>query len=214
MRVINFIIKWTLPLTLGITIICFSVLFTLSFKGLYYWDINKLSIAQSSNISEDKIKDDYSVLIEYLTDKNIDKLSFSHFEMSKEGEIHFKDVKDIFIFLKSLMYILAIYSIAAIIINYIVKEYDFLKYTAMGIIMIPIGILILAMLNFDRAFIIFHKIAFTNDYWIFDPATDPIITILPQEFFYHCFLLIVSIILLIAIVLTGIYRYLNKGRRI
>ena len=214
MKVINYIIKLTLPLTLGITIICFSVLFTLSFKGLYYWDINNLSIAQSSGIAEDEIKDDYSVLIEYLTDKNIDKLSLAHFEMSKEGEIHFKDVKDIFMFLRTLMYVLVIYSLLAIVINYIRKQYDFLKYTAMGIIMIPFIILLLVILNFDRAFIVFHKIAFTNDYWIFDPITDPIITILPQRFFYHCFLLIVSIILLIAIVLISIYRYLNKGRRI
>ena len=210
MKNMDQLIKWTLPITLGISIICFVVLFVLSFKGLYHWEINHLSIAQDSQIEEGEIKENYEVLITYLTDRNVEKLNLPSFEMSKEGEIHFVDVKNIFIFLKKTMYILGFYSLIGMAFNLFKKQYKFLKHTAIGIIAVPLGILLASMINFDQAFIIFHKIAFTNDYWIFDPKLDPIITILPQEFFIHSFILIISIVLLIAVILKTTYFFINK----
>ncbi len=210
MKNANLIIKWTLPVTFSITIICFAILFSLSFKGLYHWDINYLSIADDSHINEDMIKENYDVLIEYLTDKNIEKLELPSFTMSKEGEVHFVDVKSIFMFIEKIMSILGSYSLIGIIFNVIRKQYHFLKHTALGIIAVPLGILLVAMINFDKAFVIFHNIAFTNDYWIFDPKLDPVITILPQEFFLHSFLLIISIVLTIALILIIIHKMEEK----
>ena len=37
--------------------------------------------------------------------------------------------------------------------------------------------------DFTKYFIIFHKIFFTNDLWILDPATDLLINIVPEPFF-------------------------------
>lgn len=37
--------------------------------------------------------------------------------------------------------------------------------------------------NFTKYFIIFHKIFFTNDLWILDPATDLLINLVPEPFF-------------------------------
>lgn len=108
------------------------------------------------------------------------------------------------------MYILGFYSLIGMAFNLFKKQYKFLKHTAIGIIAVPLGILLASMINFDQAFIIFHKIAFTNDYWIFDPKLDPIITILPQEFFIHSFILIISIVLLIAVILKTTYFFINK----
>ena len=49
----------------------------------------------------------------------------------------------------------------------------------------------LAALDFDRSFVTFHHLFFPGkDTWIFNPATDPIIFILPQESFRICALLI------------------------
>ena len=55
----------------------------------------------------------------------------------------------------------------------------------------PIMIGCLSALDFDRAFVIFHSIFFpgkTN--WVFDWYADPIIRVLPQEFFMDCAILI------------------------
>ena len=55
----------------------------------------------------------------------------------------------------------------------------------------------LAALDFDRAFVVFHALFFPGkDNWLFNPATDQIINILPQEFFRNCALLILALLIL------------------
>lgn len=56
---------------------------------------------------------------------------------------------------------------------------------------------VLAALDFDRAFTVFHSIFFPGkDNWLFDPMTDPVILILPEEFFRSCAILILAAVLL------------------
>lgn len=38
-------------------------------------------------------------------------------------------------------------------------------------------------IDFTACFIIFHKIFFTNDLWLFDPSVDYMIRMLPEGFF-------------------------------
>jgi integral membrane protein (TIGR01906 family) len=45
-------------------------------------------------------------------------------------------------------------------------------------------LLFLSMTNFEWVFIKFHEIAFTNNLWILDPATDKLIVMFPESFFY------------------------------
>ncbi len=47
----------------------------------------------------------------------------------------------------------------------------------------PLLLTVPILLNFEKSFIIFHKLLFRNDYWIFNPDLDPVINILPEEFF-------------------------------
>jgi integral membrane protein (TIGR01906 family) len=56
-------------------------------------------------------------------------------------------------------------------------------------------------LAWDRFFVVFHKIFFRNDYWIFDEASDPIIKVLPDEFFFHEAIFMLAIVLAIGAVL-------------
>ena len=44
-------------------------------------------------------------------------------------------------------------------------------------------LVLLAALDFDSLFILFHRIAFTNDLWLLDPRTDLLIRLMPIEFF-------------------------------
>ena len=44
-------------------------------------------------------------------------------------------------------------------------------------------IIIAACIDFDSLFILFHKVAFTNDLWLLDPQTDLLIRLMPIEFF-------------------------------
>ena len=54
--------------------------------------------------------------------------------------------------------------------------------------------------DFDRAFTVFHKIFFpgkTN--WVFDPRTDQIILVMPEEFFRNCAILIAALLALFVV---------------
>ena len=51
----------------------------------------------------------------------------------------------------------------------------------------------LAALDFDRAFTVFHKLFFPGkDNWIFYPSKDPVIKMLPAEFFRNCAIVILA----------------------
>lgn len=58
-------------------------------------------------------------------------------------------------------------------------------------------------LNFDKVFTVFHKIFFDNDLWIFNPAEDYMIRMLPQGFFYDFVIRIGSIF--IVMLLIGLF---------
>lgn len=61
----------------------------------------------------------------------------------------------------------------------------------------------LAVTDFSRAFAIFHGVFFPGkENWLFDPATDPVILLLPEEFFRHCAIAIAASLLLLCLVLA------------
>lgn len=62
---------------------------------------------------------------------------------------------------------------------------------------------LLAALDFDGAFTVFHSIFFPGkDNWLFDPVTDPVILILPEAFFRNCAIAIVTVLLTVCIMLV------------
>ena len=56
---------------------------------------------------------------------------------------------------------------------------------------LPVLIAIAGLLiGFDQFFTLFHEALFPGDSsWLFNPATDPIIWVLPEEFFLHGFII-------------------------
>ena len=91
-----------------------------------------------------------------------------------------------------------------------IKDYSYLKLGAYLSLILPLVLALPFAVNFSRAFVIFHELFFDNDYWIFDPATDPIILALPEEFFFHCALVILAVLILGFILSITLYKRLNK----
>ena len=55
-----------------------------------------------------------------------------------------------------------------------------------------------------------HKLLFTNDYWIFDPAKDPVINILPDSVFLAAGAGII-VLMILGLVISGLlYRKHKK----
>ena len=58
-----------------------------------------------------------------------------------------------------------------------------LRCTLLCILAVVTAVIILACIDFNSLFILFHKIAFTNDLWLLNPRTDMLIRLMPLEFF-------------------------------
>ena len=55
--------------------------------------------------------------------------------------------------------------------------------TLLVILGIVTAVILLACIDFNALFVLFHRLAFTNDLWLLDPRTDLLIRLMPIEFF-------------------------------
>lgn len=198
-------------LSLCLFIIFAAVKLTLIFKQLYYSDIHYLNIEEQSGFSKAEIIKNYDYVINYLLTPKQQDFKLPSIEYSKYGQIHFSDVKRIFTYIDILLIVTGLINILGLIVNVKRKNFDFLKHASSMLILLPTVLLTAIMINFDAAFITFHKIFFNNDYWQFDPKLDPIIRILPEEFFYHTALLIIMMIIFSTIAFRVMYKRLTKN---
>lgn len=185
-----------LALVLTLTVISLSVVFTLAFRPLYYLDVELLDISESSGYSREEIRENYDRLIDYNLSLGEAKLEFSGLAMSEAGRIHFQEVREIFHFFEYAAILGSLLGAAGLVWSYRKRQFLCLKLASLLTVILPAGLGLLVALNWDRVFVAFHHLAFDNDYWLFDPLTDPVITILPDTFFLHCALLIFAGVLL------------------
>ena len=196
--------------SLAIFIISGSIILGLKCKSLYYYDVKNLNISAISGFSEEEIKLNYDYLIDYNLIENMGEFNLPTIEYSKEGKIHFQEVRNIFRIIKKVFYVSGIVSVIGIILSIKNKNIKFLNTSSIMTILLPIITAIPLMINFNYFFIKFHETVFSNDYWIFDPNIDPIINILPENVFFHIGVFILAIILIMSILLQISYRALHK----
>ena len=193
-----------------IVIICISVTITVLARPLYYFDIEYLEIPWRSGISAEACRLNYDTLIDYNLLGGDEELVFPTLKMSETGRIHFEEVKEIFIN----MQLVSIAGIVALIgfTLYIKKKGPqnsillWMRYTFPVTMIVALAVGLAMAIDWQWAFTTLHEIFFDNDYWIFDAYTDPVIKILPEEFFFHCGILIVILTMAQIAVLRVVYR--------
>lgn len=191
---VQFIILMLFVLTLAITL-------TINAYPLYVLDIKFLNILDNVDLSQGELLKNYRELMGYLNFPWVKNLKLSDFPVSDSGSFHFFEVKRLF----GLNYILFIVTFLPGIglIRKLWKEGrlwvigHFLKISAL----VPLILGFIMFVAFDYVFIMFHELLFNNDAWVFDPTTDPIITVLPEDYFFHCFLLAIMLFELIVLTL-------------
>ncbi|MCJ0223670.1 TIGR01906 family membrane protein [Clostridioides difficile] len=191
---------------ISIVIIVGVINFTVGFKQLYYFDIDYLNISELSGLSKDDIKLNYDYLIDYNLNRNVSEFKLPTLKSSPQGKIHFEEVRNIFQNINKLAKLLLVVSLVGIILSVKNKNIKILKTTSITLIIMPLLLTVPILLNFEKSFIIFHKLLFRNDYWIFNPDLDPVINILPEEFFFHSGMMILILILLVSILLFVMYK--------
>lgn len=186
------------------------VRFTVGFKELYYFDITYLNIERMSGISEDEMRLNYDYLVDYNLGKVDEEFEMPSIKSSPEGKIHFEEVRAIVQNVIKIFIVCSVICAIGAIISIKNKNIEILNMTSKMLIGLPIVLGLPIVFNFDRSFVLFHELLFDNDYWIFDPSLDPVINILPAEFFMHAGIMILSLILLASIFIYIVYRFLKK----
>ena len=190
-------------ITLTMILVIFALLITgfqLAVYGdshyrFYKKEYEKYRVTDELNMKIDDVMAVTKYMMNYLIGKE-EKLSVVTTVEGKEQDffnerdrLHMRDVRNLF--LGGIKVGIACLLIAAIILEiFIKKEKNWKKlflrtYTMALVVWLLIGILlgVAFAVDFTTCFTIFHKIFFTNNLWIFDPATDYMIRMLPEGFF-------------------------------
>ena len=169
-------------------------------RPFYYAQIEPLELEQSSNLSREEIIEAYDEVLDYCIGAS-DEFSAGVLTFSESGSAHFADCRrlfilDLWLFFGSMAAIalLKLYRRRHEIPRLLGHGAAFWGAAGIGAVLLVIGAA--AATNFDRAFTMFHSLFFPGeDNWIFDPALDPIITLMPEEFFRNCAILILAVLI-------------------
>ncbi|HFI0424362.1 TPA: TIGR01906 family membrane protein [Streptococcus suis] len=151
-----------------------------------YLGLEKIVYMKSADISYN-----FNILMNYLTNPFASVLDMPNFSSSADGLKHFADVKVLF-HLVQLIFLISLPAVFYFWKEVVRKGYGKLYRTVfMWMALAPLLIALVGVLiGFDNFFVLFHHLLFPGDStWLFDPLKDPVIYILPQEFFLHCFIL-------------------------
>ncbi|HEM3505904.1 TPA: TIGR01906 family membrane protein [Streptococcus suis] len=169
-----------------------AVLGTIYLAWLVYpLEISFLGLENVVYMKAEDISYNFNILMNYLTNPFASVLDMPNFSSSADGLKHFADVKHLF-HLTQGIFILTLPAFVLFVKNILLKGYgDLVKKVIFWTMLTPMIIGLLGVLvGFDQFFVLFHTVLFPGDStWLFDPAKDPVIYILPQEFFLHCFVL-------------------------
>lgn len=180
--------------------------FVLFFRPIYYWSVSLLHIEQTSGFSKERILENYNALIDYFFPWVSGTLSLPSLTQSTSGIQHFCEVKDIFNLLLAFIPIMLILLIIYFILTRKNENLHYLKTASIVMLFVPLIVGIGFLIDFNRTFTIFHKIFFRNNYWLFDPSTDPVIQILPENFFMLCGIIIILFQFLMSLLCFLFYR--------
>lgn len=162
----------------------------------YEREYKKYQVADSLNMTMDNIMDVTDQMMAYLIGNKAELSVITDVDgeiqdfFNEQDRFHMGEVKELFlgglkirnIMLVAVLLILILLAARkADIIKLLPRAY-FVTLGITGVITVVLGGLFAS--DFDKYFRIFHEIFFDNDQWMFDPATDYMIRMLPEGFFY------------------------------
>ena len=191
------IIEWVGGGFIFLAMISLSVVVILNSLFIYKGVVDYYELPYITGLTRYALLENYREIVNYLQFPWIRELHMPDFSMSYEGRVHFEEVKNIFqVFIT--IFLLSLITWIIVLVKKIKIFPMFLK--AANLVFISCGLIsIFLIFDFSEAFIVFHKLFFNNDYWIFHPSKDPVILALPEELF-----MILGIALLFVLIIQAI----------
>ena len=199
-KVINVILTAIFCVCLVLLMITFSIGVPIYVRYFYYLQIDALKLPEQTGWTFSQIKQAYDEVLNFCTLPGRE-FSSGILKFSEEGAAHFADCKVLFdlnlgvlISSAAVTLLLGVLNKLKVITLMQVKGHRAYFISAIVAVALPlIIILIILAVGFDKAFEGFHAVFFPGkDNWIFDPSTDEIIQVMPQEFFANCAIIIAT----------------------
>lgn len=178
-------------------------------RGFYTVQIGPLGICEVSGLTRQQAAEAYGDVMDYCMGRRPD-FAAGVLPFSAEGAGHFADVRGLFLLAVWVFVAAAGLLLAGAVVCRLRRQRlprlggrtpGFWAACGLGGLFLLIALL--AALDFDGAFTVFHSIFFPGkDNWLFDPVTDPVILILPEAFFRNCAIAIVTVLLTVCIMLV------------
>lgn len=163
--------------------------------GFYKKEYEKYKVTDALNMKMDNVMLVTEHMMEYLNGKK-EKLSIvtevdgeKKDFFNEQDRLHMADVRNLFLGGKKLRTISLMVSVL-LLMFLAVKKADLKQLVPTGYLqalffyLVIVIILIAAMaIDFTKCFTLFHHLFFKNNLWLFDPATDYMIRMLPEGFF-------------------------------
>ena len=190
-----------LSVVLALLVLSFSISVPILCRPFYYVQIDALHLPERTGWSAEVIREAYDQVLDFC----VFGAPFGTGELawSESGRSHFADVRGLFLLDFAVLGVTAAAALAFLLLHR-ARGVNFHRFAGRGpafwagagtagVVLVVAG---LAALDFDRAFTVFHAIFFPGkDNWIFNPATDQIILVMPEVFFRNCALLIGGVLL-------------------
>lgn len=199
-----------LSLLTALAVLSGSIAAPLLCRPFYYAHIDALGLVEYTGLTREQITEAFDQVMDYCLGQRPD-FAAGVLPFSASGASHFADVRGLFLLD---LWVLGL-SLAGLVVLFFwcrrkkARPHCFLgrgpgfwAASALGVIFLVVGGL--AALDFDRAFVVFHALFFPGkENWLFNWWEDPVILILPQEFFRNCAVLVLTLLLTWCAVLIG-----------
>lgn len=181
-----------LTVATALFILTVSIAFPILCRPFYYLQIAPLGIEETTGYPYEVIVDAYDEMLDFCVFDAPFGTGALPFSMS--GKSHFVDVAALFQLDLTIAVGSAVVLLFCALLHFarglrprrpLGRGFGF--WGSISLVVVLAVVAVLCAIDFTRAFVVFHGLFFPGqDNWIFDPATDPIINILPELFFRNC----------------------------
>ncbi len=216
MNIVQSIVYWLFVFCLPVVLVTSTICCEVNELGLYEYGFDKYGISEATGIDKLELKRVAQHLIDYF---NL-RADSSQITVLKKGQefslfnerelIHLEDVKSLIqlnYWVQIVAWLLLIVCVLVLLFVFMVGWQRIVKGLLWGSLVtvgLMAGLALWALFGFERFFLLFHLVSFSNEYWMLDPAKDYLIRLFPEGFFYDAALFGFGAIILEAVILGGI----------
>ena len=192
----------------------------------YEKEYEKYQVADSLDMEMTDIMDVTEQMMDYLIGKKAELSVITDVDgrtqdfFNDQDRFHMGEVKDLFLgglkirngLLVAVVILIILLILGKAETGRILPRAYFIALGIFGVLTVVLGGLFAS--DFNRYFTIFHEIFFDNDLWMFDPATDYMIRMLPEGFFFD-FVMRIGSFFIGGLLLTGVLAvlWIKNGKK-